>query len=136
MKIGTKGRLATTTALGTIVLLAATIWWAFTEVEDAERQRRRTADIARVLNDLRLVTFEYILYRSERADLQEREVTRRLDQLLATHPFSGSEPNDILSDLRERIAETQQIFGELRAAPPDGASSAAGAGAGTQRRFE
>jgi signal transduction histidine kinase len=135
MKIGTKGRLATTTALGTIVLLAATIWWAFTEVEDAERQRRRTADIARVLNDLRLVTFEYILYRSERADLQEREVTSRLDQLLATHPFSGSEPNEILADLRERIAETQQVFGELMASPPGSASSAAGAG-GTQRRFE
>jgi signal transduction histidine kinase len=135
MKIGTKGRLATTTALGTIVLLAATIWWAFTEVEDAERQRLRTADIVRVLNDLRLVTFEYILYRSERAALQEREVTGRLDGLLKTHPFSGQEPNEILSDLRERVGETRQMFGELMAAPADSAAST-GVSSLAVRRFE
>jgi len=135
MKIGTKGRLATVTALGTIVLLAATIWWAFTEVEDADRQRRKTAEIARGLNDLRLVTFEYILYRTDRAHLQEREVAGRVDRLLATHPFSDSEPNEILADLRERIAETQQIFGELMAKPPDYASSA-DIGGGAMRRFE
>jgi len=135
MKIGTKGRLATATALGTIVLLAATIWWAFAEVEDADRQRRKTAEIARVLNDLRLVTFEYILYRSDRADLQEREVAARLDRLLVTHPFSDSEPNEILADLRERIVETQQIFDELKAKPSDSASSA-DIGSAAMRRFE
>ncbi|HUG25354.1 hypothetical protein, partial [Piscinibacter sp.] len=102
MKIGTKGRLATTTALGTIALLAAMIWWAYGEVQDADRQRRRTAEIARALNDLRLVSFEYILHRPERAHMQERRVASRLDQLLATHPFSDPEAKEILSDLRER----------------------------------
>jgi signal transduction histidine kinase len=134
MKIGTKGRLATGTALGTIALLAAMIWWAHTEVDDADAQRRRTTDIARALNDLRLVTFEYILLRPERARAQAQEAARRLDRLLATHPFEGAEPNEILADLRERSAETQRIFDELLAAAP-AAPGAAGAGE-AQRRFE
>jgi signal transduction histidine kinase len=124
MRIGTKGRLATTTALGTIALLAAMIWWAYAEVQDADRQRRRTAEIARALNDLRLVSFEYILYRPERAQVQAREVASRLDRLLATHPFSDAEPMEILADLRERSAETQKIFAELQAQPSDGAGVA------------
>lgn len=135
MKVGTKGRLATTTTLGTIALLAAMIWWAYAEVEDADRQRRRTAEIARALNDLRLVSFEYILYRPERAQQQEREVASRLDRLLATHPFSDPEPKEILADLRKRNAETRQIFEELRNTPSVRAGTAAFDGE-TVRQFE
>jgi len=134
MKIGTKGRLATTTALGTIALLAAMIWWANAEVEDADGERRRTAEIARALNDLRLVSFEYILHRPERAHAQEREVASRLDRLLATHPFSDAEPKEILADLRERSAETQRIFDELLASPAG--TDGAAADRDATRRFE
>jgi signal transduction histidine kinase len=135
MKIGTKGRLATTTALGTIALLAGMVWWAYAEVQDADQQRRRTADIASALNDLRLVTFEYILYRPERAHLQEREVAARLERLLAMHPFSDPVPKEILNDLRERSAETQQIFNELLA-PQVGNGSSGPVDSDAVRRFE
>jgi signal transduction histidine kinase len=134
MKIGTKGQLATTTALGTIALLAAMIWWAYGEVQDADRQRRRTAEIARTLNDLRLVSFEYILHRPERAHVQERQVASRLDQLLATHPFSDREAKEILADLRKRSAQTQRIFEELVASPPNADNTPADTEA--LRRFE
>ena len=90
MNIRNKGRLATTTALGTIGLIAAMIWWANTEVGDADHQRRHTAEIARALNDLRLVTFEYILHRPERALVQEQEVSARLDRLISNNPFATS----------------------------------------------
>jgi signal transduction histidine kinase len=135
MKIGTKGRLATTTALGTIALLAAMIWWAYTEVEEADRQRRKTSEIARALNDLRLVSFEYILYRPERAQLQEDEAGSRLDRLLASYEVSDPEPREILADLRDRSAATRQIFEELRAAPRLDVGSPA-ADAEIMRRFE
>jgi signal transduction histidine kinase len=134
MKIGTKGRLATTTALGTIALLAAMIWWANAEVEDADRERRHTAEIARALNDLRLVSFEYILHRPERAHVQEREVASRLDGLLATDPFSHTEPKEILAGLRQRSTETQRIFDELLASPAANGSAAVDSDAA--RRFE
>ena len=39
MKISTKGRIATTTALVTIGLIAAMIWQANTEVSAADQQR-------------------------------------------------------------------------------------------------
>ena len=113
MKIGTQGRLATTTALATIGLIAAMIWWANAEVDDAERQRRQTAEIARALNDLRLVTFEYILHRQPRAREQEREVARRLQGLLERNPFAQTEQADVLDDLRERSAATHRMFAEL-----------------------
>jgi signal transduction histidine kinase len=134
MKISTKGRLATTTALATIGLIATMIWWANTEVEDADHQRRLTTEIARGLNEQRLVTFEYLLNRQERARAQEHEVARRLDRLLASNPFSEPGPTNILADLRERNALTQRIFAEFLPTP---ATDGAGApGDESVRRFE
>ena len=135
MKIGTKGRLATTTALATIALLAAVIFWADAEVDEADGERRRTADVARALNDLRLVTFEYTLYRPERAHLQAREAAHRLDRLLATHPVTDPEAREILAELRARSAETQRIFEELGSSPSPVLGSASAQG-DAQRRFE
>ncbi|HEY9026629.1 MAG TPA: hypothetical protein VIP05_20215, partial [Burkholderiaceae bacterium] len=120
MKISTKGRLATATALVTIGAIAVMISWANAEVNDAGRQRRQTAEIARALNDLRLVTFEYILHRPERARTQEREAAARLDRLLASDPFSDPEATDVLNDLRERAGATHRIFNELAASPATG----------------
>jgi signal transduction histidine kinase len=117
MKIGTKGRLATTTLFATVLVLSAMMLWANSEVDAADHQRRRTSEIARALNDLRLVTFEYILYRTERARLQERRAASRLDDLLSAHPFDDPEAMEILADLRERNAVTQNIFRELVASP-------------------
>ena len=115
MKISTKGRIATTTALVTIGLIAAMIWQANTEVSAADQQRRHTSEIARTLNDLRLVTFEYILHRPDRARVQEQEVSARLDRLVRSNPFSEPEPAEVLADLREHSAATHRIFSELLA---------------------
>jgi signal transduction histidine kinase len=134
MKISTKGRLATTTALATIGFIAAMIWWANTEVEDADRQRRQTTEIARGLTEQRQVSFEYLLNRQERARAQEREVANRLDRLLASNPFSEPGPTEILEDLRERSALTKRIFAEFSATPAgDGAD---GPSDESIRRFE
>lgn len=134
MNIRTKGWLAAATALGTIALISAAIGWANIEVHDADHQRRQTAEIARALNDLRLVTFEYILHRSDRAQVQEREASARLDRLLANAPFSSHEAAEVLADLREHTAAAHRIFEEFLAS-----SSAPGAttyDAETTKRFE
>jgi len=134
MKIRTKGRLATTTALGTIGLIAAMIWWANSEVEEADHQRRQTAEIARALNDLRLVTFEYILHRPERARVQEQQVSVRLNRAIASNLFSDREANEVLADLRERTAATHRIFAEFLTSPAGG--DAEGPDGEATRRFE
>lgn len=134
MKISTKGRLATATALGTIGAIAAMIWWANAEVNEAHHQRRHTAEIARALNDLRLVTFEYILHRPERARVQEHEVSERLDRLIASNPFSDPEAAEVLDDLRQRTAATHRIFAELVAGPAR--AGALGTEDPSIRRFE
>ena len=125
MKISTKGRLAAATALVTIGAIAVMIGWANAEVNDATHQRRQTAEIARALNDLRLVTFEYILHRPERARTQEREASARLESLIAGDLFSDPEAKAVLNDLREGAAATHRIFAELAASPrPSGAGGA------------
>jgi signal transduction histidine kinase len=137
MKIGTKGRLATTTLFATVLGLSLMMLWANSEVDAADHQRRRTSEIARALNDLRLVTFEYILYRTERARAQERAVASRLDDLLGTHPFDDPEAKEILADLRERNAVTQNIFRELVASPSGSSGVRVSAQSGTVlERFE
>jgi len=126
MKISTKGRLATGIALATIGLIAAVIWWANTEVDDANRQRRQTSEITRALNDLRLVSFEYILHRTERARLQEHEVATRLDRLIADDPFRDPQAIEVLAQLREDVQATHRIFEEFLAGATPGPDPAAG----------
>lgn len=117
MKISSIGLLATTTVLATIGLIASMIWWANKEVEDANNKRRQTNEIARGLNELRLVTFEYMLQRSPRARQQEHDVSQRLAHLIANTPFPGLAQREVLADLRERSKTTHRIFEELAATP-------------------
>ena len=116
MKISTKAGFATAVAIGTVGLIAAVIGWANIEVEDAARQRRQTTEISRALNDLRLVTFEYILHRHERARQQEQAVSDRLALLTAAKQLvdaDQSEEFELLEDLRQRNAVAHRLFGEL-----------------------
>ena len=117
MKISTKARLATGTGLTTIVLIAGMIWWANNEVDDANGQRRQTIELARGLTELRLVTFEYMLNRHERARQQERNVSEHLDRLIDANPFSKPEQSEVVLRLRQRSATTHRIFEELASAP-------------------
>jgi signal transduction histidine kinase len=125
MKISTKGRFATTTALVTIGLIAGVIWWANQEVEDANNRRRQTTELARGLTELRLVTFEYMLHRHERPSEQEREVSSRLARLIDAIPFSGAAQSEVLAHLREQTVAAHRLFGELAAASvADGTNAA------------
>jgi len=117
MKISTKARLATGTGLTSIALIAGMIWWANNEVDDANGQRRQTIELARGLTELRLVTFEYMLNRQERARLQERNVSEHLDRLIAANAFSRPEESEVVLRLRQRSATTHRIFEELASAP-------------------
>jgi hypothetical protein len=134
MKISTKGRLATTTALATIGLIAGMIWWANQEVEDASGRRRQTTELARGLTELRLVTFEYMLSRHERPRAQEREVSERLARLIDASPFSGVEQSEVVAHLREQSVAAHRLFEELAATPT--ATSANAADIESIRRFE
>jgi len=125
MKISTKARLATGTGLTSIALIAGMIWWANNEVNDANGQRRQTMELARGLTELRLVTFEYMLNRQERARQQERNVSERLDRVIAANPFSGPEQNEVVLRLRQRSATTHRIFEELASAPAANDANAA-----------
>ena len=134
MKISTKGRLATTTALATIGLIAGMIWWANQEVEDASARRRLTTELTRGLTELRLVTFEYMLRRHERPRAQEREVSARLDRLIDNLPVSGAGQSEVVAHLREQSVAAHRLFEELVDAPV--ADDAATADAASIRRFE
>jgi len=125
MKISTKARLATGTGLTSIMLIAGMIWWANNEVEDANGQRRQTIELARGLTELRLVTFEYMLNRQERARQQERNVSEHLDRLIAANPFSKPEQSEVVLRLRQRSATTHRIFEELASAPAANDANAA-----------
>ena len=113
MKISTTGRIITATTLGTIALIAAMVGWAQAEVSAADLQRLRAGEITRALSNLRLVTFESILHRPERARLQEQQAAAHLDQLLSNGPFAQADPSTSLVALRERAAAAHRLFTEL-----------------------
>lgn len=125
MRISTKVGFAISVAISAMALIAAMIVWANREVEDANRLRRQTTEIARALSDLRLVTFEYILHRQPRAQQQEREVSARLERLVAVNAFAEPEQARLLDELRERAAVAHRLFGELRPVRPGAQGGAA-----------
>lgn len=132
MRISTQVGLATSIVFAAIGLIGAMIWWANDEVEDANRQRLQTMEISRALSDLRLVTFEYILLRQERARHQEEQVSARLERLIAANPFDDAQLASVVEGLRARTATTHRLFAELPStlSRPDSTDRA------VQQRFE
>ncbi len=74
-----------------------------------------------------------MLHRQARARDQERNVSQRLDRLIANSPFAGSEENEVLTNLRERSARSHGLFLELIAVPEAAANAA---DSESIRRFE
>jgi signal transduction histidine kinase len=131
MKISTKARMAAALMLGTMVLIAASIAWADAQVRTAVAQRRHSVEIAGALNSMRMVTFEYLLNRRERARLQEQAVWQRLERLFANPVPLDEAAAARLASLRSQGEASHRLFGEIDAATP-----ATGAVDDTQRRFE
>jgi len=130
MKISSKAKLAATLMLGTMVLIAVSIGWADAQVRAAVAQRRQSVEIAGALNDMRMVTFEYLLNRRERARLQEQAVWQRLERLFASPvPLDGAAAS-ILASLRSQGEASHRLFSEVDAATSPGTVD------DIQRRFE
>jgi signal transduction histidine kinase len=132
MKISSKAKLAATLMLGTMVLIAVSIGWADGQVRAAVAQRRHSVEIAGALNSMRMVTFEYLLNRRERARLQEQAVWQRLELLFASPSLVDGPASSILASLRSQGEASHRLFGEIDTATADGG----GVVDETQRRFE
>lgn len=102
--------------LAAIGIVAAMIWWTYSESENANSQRRVASEIARDLTDLRLVTFDYLLYHNERAQVQWNAVWDRMHRLIANARFVEPAQMEILADLREGTAAGRRLFAEITAA--------------------
>lgn len=134
MRIATRNHLATATTLLVIGLIAGALLWATQEVDDASHQRRQTTAISQGLTELRLVTFDYLLNRQERARLQWYAASNRIDRLIAENHFVEAEQKEILIGLRARRAAAARLFGELTSHSPG--NGAQPPGNESQRQFE
>jgi signal transduction histidine kinase len=130
MKIRTKATFAAAMMLGTMVLIGASIGWADAQVRAAVAQRRHSADIASALNNMRMVTFEFLLNRRDRARFQEQVVWERLERLFTTPVALDDSAAGMLASLRSQGEQGHRLFNEVEAA------SGAGATDDVQRRFE
>jgi signal transduction histidine kinase len=131
MKISSKARIGLALMFSAMVLIAASIGWANAQVSIAVQQRRHTGEIASALNDMRLVSFEYLLNRRERARLQEKAVWGRLEALLS-QPTDGDDTTvRTLAELRANLEASHHLFLEV-----DPTQASGGANDEIQRRFE
>jgi signal transduction histidine kinase len=130
MKISSKAAFAATLMLGTMGLIAVSIGWANAQVRAAVAQQHYSVEIAGALNNMRMVTFEYLLNRRDRARLQEQIVWTRLEHLFA-HPVAlDGAGADLLQSLRNQGEASHRLFSEV------GADTGAASADEVQRRFE
>jgi len=130
MKISTKATFAATLMLGTMMLISVSIGWANAQVRAAVAQRGQSVEIVDALNNMRMVSFEYLLNRRDRARLQEKIVWERLERLFANPvPLDGAAAN-ILASLRSQGEASHRLFSEVDA------STGTGTVDDVQRRFE
>jgi signal transduction histidine kinase len=130
MKISSKAAYAAALMLGTMALIAVSIGGANAQVRAAVAQQRYSVEIAGALNNMRMVTFEYLLNRRDRARVQEQIVWSRLEHLFANPVELDGSGADILQSLRNQGEASHKLFSEV------GADTGAGAADEVQRRFE
>lgn len=131
MKISHKAQIAAALMFGAMLLIAASIAWANAQVSAAVEQRRHIARIASALNDLRMVSFEYLLNRRERARLQEKAVWDRLNILVSQYGAGDDISTKTLASLRENLQASHQLFLEVESVHSQGVPDDE-----IQRRFE
>ena len=130
MKIRSKATFAATLMLGTMMLIAVSIGWANAQVRAAVAQRGQSIEIVDALNNMRMVSFEYLLNRRDRARLQEQIVWERLERLFANPvPLDGAAAT-LLANLRSQGEASHRLFSEVDAGPGTGTVD------DVQRRFE
>jgi signal transduction histidine kinase len=130
MKIRSKATFAAALMLGTMALIAVSLAWANAQVRAAVAQQRHSIEIAGALNNMRMVTFEYLVNRRDRARLQEQIVWDRLERLFANPVALDGPAARLLANLRSQGEASHRLFGEI------GAAAAPGAVDDVQRRFE
>jgi signal transduction histidine kinase len=130
MKIRSKATFAAALMLGTMALIAVSLAWANAQVRAAVAQQRHSIEIAGALNNMRMVTFEYLVNRRDRARLQEQIVWERLERLFANPVALDGPAARLLANLRSQGEASHRLFGEI------GAAAAPGAVDDVQRRFE
>jgi signal transduction histidine kinase len=134
VKIRTKERIVTIAAIAVIASISAMIWWTYREVDTASRQRQQASEIARELSKLRLLTFEYRLYHTERARAQWHLVAEGVGRAIEQTEFSIPEQEQLLATIRQRRPGAIRLFSELSSVD---ASSGSGASLDdATRRFE
>lgn len=130
MKISSKATFAAALMLGTMMLIAVSIGWANAQVRSAVAQRGQSIEIVDALNNMRMVSFEYLLNRRDRARLQEQIVWERLERLFTNPvPLDGAAAG-ILANLRRQGEASHRLFSEVDAGPGTGTVD------DVQRRFE
>ncbi|HEY8880899.1 MAG TPA: ATP-binding protein [Roseateles sp.] len=130
MRISSKAGIAAALMFGSMALIAASIGWADAQVRAAVAQRRHAALISEALNSLRMVSFEYLLNRRERARIQERAVWQKLEHLFAEPVVFDGKSVATLASLRRQGEASHRLFEEVDAA------AGPGVGDEIQRRFE
>jgi signal transduction histidine kinase len=130
MKISSKATLAASLMLGTMLLIALSIGWANAQVRAAVAQRRQSVEIVDALNNMRMMSFEYLLNRRDRARLQEEIVWKRLERLFANPVPLDSAAANLLANLRSQGEASHRLFSEVDA------TTATGTVDDVQRRFE
>jgi len=130
MKISSKAAFAAALMLGTMGLIAVSVGWANAQVRAAVAQQHYSVEIAGALNNMRMVTFEYLLNRRDRARLQEQIVWTRLEHLFAKPVALDGAGAALLQSLRNQGEASHRLFGEV------GADTGVAAADEVQRRFE
>ena len=130
MKISSKATFAAGLMLGTMLLIAVSIGWANAQVRAAVAQRRQSVEIVDALNNMRMMSFEYLLNRRSRARLQEQIVWERLERLFANPVPFDSAAASMLANLRSQGEASHRLFNEVDATTGTGAADE------VQRRFE
>lgn len=115
MKIGAKERVVTVIGLAAIGIIAAMVWWTYTEVNVANSRRQRTTEIAGELSRQRLVTFEYLLYHDDRERLEWYAASDRVERLITNAQSSMTAQRQILGGMSERAAKKRATFAALTA---------------------
>lgn len=114
MQIKTQQTFGTLVSLIAIGVIAVTLFNSIRQTDQANLRSDFATDIVgKGVSGLRLVAFEYIIARPERAKMQWQQRQQSLTQLLEKDVFEQPEELSIMRELRQRHQYLQATFAEL-----------------------
>jgi PAS domain S-box-containing protein len=113
MKIKTRLQINTTLSIAIVLVIGLILFLAAQRVNEASERNKMANTIVKGMSEIETLTYEYVMYHEERAQMQWQLKHTSLGKLLTSVDFGNSKEQHFLNKLRQHRKYIKNVFDQM-----------------------